>query len=153
MTTELPYTDADLRAAAMDQHAAALRDPDFVGIGEQLEGRYVRYEVVNQGHGGVMPPPGTPRWDELSEDDFDAAQRAIDDLLGKAAPISEWAINLGADGLEPTGHRIEIAGPDGGVAVRLHFAFDADMPTATRGSVVADVVTALSPVVPLLRQS
>lgn len=143
MTTEPPYTNADLRAAAMDQHAAALSDPDFVGIGEQLEGRYVRYEVVDQDHGGMMPPPGTPRWDELSEDDFDAAQRAIDDLLGKAAPISEWAISLGADGLEPTGHVVGMQAGDKHI-VRIHFAFDPDLPDDVRDDLVVGIRQAIA---------
>ncbi|MEC3993976.1 hypothetical protein VSR01_10645 [Actinacidiphila sp. DG2A-62] len=131
MSTDRPYTDADLRAAAMDQHAAALRDPDFTGIGEQLQGRYVHFEVVDQDHGDMMPPPGTPRWDELPEDDFAAAQRAIDDLLAKAAPISEWAINLGADGLEPSSNVLGIEAGDTPI-VRVHMAFHPDMDQAAR---------------------
>lgn len=150
--TDLPYTPADLRAEAADQHHTATQDLDAVGVGEQMERRFVRYEYDAE-RGCLMPLAGTPRWGELPEEDFDAARTGVDDLLSTAADVSEWAIGLGADGLEPTGHLIEIAGPDGPVAVRLHFAFDADMPTPIRDSVVADLVAAISPLVPLIPQT
>ncbi|WP_433893061.1 hypothetical protein [Streptomyces sp. CA-111067] len=147
MTTEPPpYTDADLRHEAARQHATALEDPDFMGIGEQMEGADIASTVPADGGDGRQ-------WDDLPEEQFDTAQRAIDDLINHAADVSEWAVNLGADDLVPTGHRIEIAGPDGAVAVRLHMAFDADMPTPLRDTVVADLVAAISPVIPLIPQT
>jgi len=79
--TDLPYTDADLRLEAAAQHHAATTDPDFGGIGEQMTDDV---------------------WRNLSDDDFDIAQRAIDDLLSNAADTSEWAVNLGAFGLHKT---------------------------------------------------
>jgi hypothetical protein len=133
--TDLPYTDDDLRAEAARQHAISVEDPDFMGIGERMQGRFIHYEAVDQEHGDLMPPPGTPRWDELTEEEFEAAQHAIDDLIAKAADLSEWAVNLGADGLEPTGHTVQL-GVDPGDGdrprVRLHFAFHPDMPDADR---------------------
>lgn len=97
----LPYTDADLRAEAARQHASLTDDPDFMGVGEMMDGQFVRYEVVDPEHGGLMPPPGTPRWDELSEDEFDEAQRKIHDLINGAAYVSDWAVALGVAGLTP----------------------------------------------------
>lgn len=155
MTTELPYTDADLRAEAITQHAGLTEDPDFMGVGEAMCDTAVQ---------STNPDPDAETdtgrtWVELlpyeadGGEAYNAAQIKIHDLIRGAADVSEWAINLGSDGLEPTGHRIEIEGPDGGVAVRLHFAFDADMPDVVRDSVVADLVTAISPRIPLLPQT
>lgn len=79
--TDLPYTDTDLRAEAARQHAGLTEDPDYVGIGEQMDDEI---------------------WRGLSEDDYDAAQRSIHDLINGAADVSEWAVNLGAAGLTRT---------------------------------------------------
>lgn len=143
--TDLPYTDADLRHEAARQLKNATEDPDFMGIGEQMTGT-------------VIPSrQGQPRacWhdlDDLEGDAFGDAMRAIDGLLSKAADLSAWAIDLGADDLEPTGHLIEIDGPDGEVAVRVHFAFAAAMPSPLRDEVVVDLTNAIAPVVPLRPQ-
>ncbi|MGW2692400.1 hypothetical protein ACWC3Y_11120 [Streptomyces sp. NPDC001296] len=119
--TDRPYTDDDLRAEATAQHAALLRDPDFMGIGEQMDDE---------------------TWRDLNEDDFEAAQRAIDNLLTHAADVSEWAINLGADGLEPTGHTFQL-GVDPGDGdrprVRVHFAFAPDMDDDDRDRFVMEL--------------
>ncbi|MFE0329039.1 hypothetical protein ACFW08_20100 [Streptomyces sp. NPDC058960] len=108
--SDRPYTDDDLRAEAASQHAALLRDPDFMGIGERMD---------------------DDTWRNLGPDDFEAAQRAVDDLLTKAADISEWAVNLGADGLEPSLNVLNIDGDDTPI-VRVHLAFHPDMSDADR---------------------
>lgn len=79
--SDRPYTDDDLRAEAAHQHYNATTDPDFVGVGEQMDDE---------------------TWRSLSEDDFDAAQRSIHDLINGAADTSEWAVNLGSFGLTET---------------------------------------------------
>ena len=118
--TDRPYTDADLRAEAAHQHSILTTEVDFMGIGEAMDGS----EIDSTG----------TTWDQLGDGEFDTAQRAIDDLLGKAADVSEWAINLGADGLEPDGHTFQLGaqGPSDDDPdmpfVRLHFAFN---PAAT----------------------
>ena len=52
-----------------------------------------------------------------------------------AADVSEWAVNLGADGLQPDAHTLQL-GEDPGDGdrprVRMHFAFHPDMPDADR---------------------
>jgi len=136
--TDQPYTDHDLRAEAARQHAGLTEDPDFMGVGEQLEGRYVHFEVVDAEHGDLMPPPGTPRWDELDEDEFETAQRKIHDLIDGAADVSEWAVNLGADGLEPLPEQLT-ARSDNGPWFRLHFAVRPDMSEAARRALVEGV--------------
>ncbi|MFD6294550.1 hypothetical protein ACFWFU_07065 [Streptomyces sp. NPDC060235] len=53
---------------------------------------------------------------------------------GSAAPsvdLSEWANNLATDGLEPSANVLNIDGDDKPI-VRLHMAFDPDMPERAR---------------------
>lgn len=135
--TERPYTDDDLRAEAARQLATLGEDPDFMGVGEQMEDALVAHtDLTDDGESSLT-------WSELlvpegagaSYEAFGEAQRKIHDLINGAADVSEWAINLGADGLEPTGHTIQL-GVDPGDGdrprVRLHFAFHPDMPDADR---------------------
>lgn len=132
-----PNTDEDLRAEAARQHATLTTDPDFVSVGEQTNGRYVRYEVVDPAHGDLMPP-GTPRWDELDEDHFDGAQQKIHDLINGAVDISQWAVDLGADGLEPLGETLSFQG-DNGPLLRLHFAVRPGMSDELRRTIVEGI--------------
>lgn len=128
--TDLPYTDDDLRTEAARQHALSVEDPDFMGIGERME---------------WTPIPGRPdaRWDDLDREDFDKAQRAINDLLGKAADVSEWAINLGADGLEPSDEHVITIGADDKPIARIHFAFEPGMPEEMRTALVQGIGQAI----------
>lgn len=111
--TDQPYTTADLLAEAARQHKAATEDPDFSGIGEQMEGHKI-------------PSRDDFQWDQLDEDDYDKAMRAIDDLLGKAADVSRWAVDLGADGLEPDEHQFTLKAGETPF-IRVHFAFAPDL--------------------------
>jgi hypothetical protein len=124
--TDRPYTDEDLRTEAARQMLLSVEDPDFMGIGERME---------------WAPIPSRPddHWDDLDREDFDKAQRAIDDLLGKAADVSEWAIGLGADGLEPSDeHVITLSGDDKQIA-RIHFAFEPGMDDDMRTALVQGI--------------
>ncbi|MFK0124931.1 hypothetical protein ACIQSP_16645 [Streptomyces nigra] len=140
--TDRPYTDDDLRAEAARQHALSVEDPDFMGIGERMEYTFIDSTVVDPDPAtGTEPITGTT-WDKLPREDFDAAQRSIDDLLTKAADLSEWAINLGADGLEPDGHTIQLGidlGDGDRPQVRMHFAFHPDMTADQRAGFVMDL--------------
>ncbi|MFD8866056.1 hypothetical protein ACFV1F_17055 [Streptomyces sp. NPDC059590] len=124
-----PYTDDDLRAEAARQHAFLTQDPDFVGIGEGMEDGPV--------HSTSTDTDPARTWEELLPYEADGgkayntAQRAIHDLISGAADVSEWAINLGADQLEPEDHAITLDG-DGKPLVRLHLAFHPDMDDAAR---------------------
>ncbi|MEU2111855.1 hypothetical protein [Streptomyces sp. NPDC019507] len=103
--TDQPYTQDDLRAEAARQHYTATTDPEFMCVGEQMDDE---------------------TWRSLNEDDHDAAQRAIHSLINGAADVSDWAINLGADGLEPSPNVLNLDGDDQPI-VRLHMAFHPDM--------------------------
>lgn len=141
--TDRPYTDEDLRTEAARQHKTATEDPDFMGIGEQMDGMPIPSTVVD-----LEPETGEPlemsrAWNHLSPDDFEAAQRAVDDLLGKAADVSDWAINLGADGLEPEDHSITVNG-DARPIARIHFAFEPGMPDEMRTALVEGIGSAIA---------
>ncbi|MFJ8923920.1 hypothetical protein ACIREK_31135 [Streptomyces sp. NPDC102415] len=129
--TQKPYTDDDLRAEAARQHYTATTDLDFMGIGEQMQDSPIESTTA------LVDSPVGPTWAEaLGVDEFEAAQRAIDCLLGSAVDVSDWAVSLGADGLEPDDHTIQLGdgetdGPDQ-PQVRMHFAFHPDMPPADR---------------------
>jgi hypothetical protein len=120
--TDRPYTDDDLRVEAARQYVALTEDPDFMGVGEQMDDE---------------------EWRSLSADDFNSAQRKIHDLINGAADVSEWAINLGADGLEPLPEQMS-AQTDNGPWFRLHFAVRPDMPDDMRRALVEGVGTEIA---------
>ncbi|MFB6934545.1 hypothetical protein [Streptomyces chartreusis] len=124
--TERPYTDDDLRAEAASQHHTASCDLDFMGIGEQMTDDV---------------------WRNLGEDDFEAAQRAVDNLLTNAADVSEWAVNLGADGLEPLDASLAMA-TNTGPLVRIHFAVRPDMPEDMRTALVEGLALEIAKYLP-----
>lgn len=130
--TDHAYTSDDLRFEAAKQHYTATTDPDFMGIGEQMDGSPIEstfYDAAGQRHGNGRV------WNQLDAADFGAAQDAIGDLIGNAADVSEWAINLGADGLEPEEHQFTLnAGPK--PIIRVHFAFAPEMSDDARGAFV-----------------
>ena len=103
MTTDQPYTDEDLRAEAARQHAELAEDPDFMGIGERMQDAYV---------GSTLTDDEGQTWENLlpSERDggeaYNTAQRKIHDLIKGAADVSDWAVELGAEGLVPTRHHL-----------------------------------------------
>lgn len=135
-----PYTDEDLRAEAACQHYTATTDPDFMGIGERMDGSPI--ESTFYGAFGQRHEDGRT-WEQLDSDDFDAAQRAIDELLDTAADVSSWAVDLGADGLEPEDHSITVRG-DGRPIARIHFAFEPGMPDEMRAALVEDIGEAIN---------
>jgi hypothetical protein len=86
--TDLPYTDADLRAEAARQLAIFVKSPSLPAIGALMRS-------------GPIPSRPDGHWGDLEPADFNTAQHAVSDLIGGAADTSEWAIQLGAAGLNP----------------------------------------------------
>ncbi|MFE2047936.1 hypothetical protein ACFXAS_05475 [Streptomyces sp. NPDC059459] len=128
--TNHPYTDDDLRAEAARQHAVLAEDPDFMGVSEQMQGQEVT-------------PDGGVNWDDWSDETFEAAQREIHSLIQGAADVSEWAVNLGADNLQPsTEHAITLNA--GRPIARIHFAFEPDMPEEMRTLLVEGIGDAIN---------
>jgi hypothetical protein len=136
MTT--PYTDNDLRAEAARQHASLTKDPDLMGVGKQMDGRLIASTVVEPDHEDT----GTA-WDEIDREDFDKAQHEIHELITGAADVSEWAINLGADGLEPESHTLTVDG-DGKPIARLHCAFAPSLDHRARVAFLTGIAQAMA---------
>jgi hypothetical protein len=128
--TDLPYTDADLRHEAASQHRDLTRDHDFMGVGESME----TAAILSSGKqwGASLDGPG-----------FLTAHEAIDQYVRDAADTSEWAVNLGADGLEPDERQFEVNAGDKVIA-RVHFAFDPDMADDMRTALVTGLSDALA---------
>jgi hypothetical protein len=136
--TDLPYTDADLRAEAARQLAALAEDPDFMGVGEAMETNIVpsteKPDVIGAGRS----------WDSVlreNADDyerFEAAQTKVHDLIDGAADLSEWAIDLGANGFAPAAEALNPA-----PGVRVHFAFTSDVPDDVRRNWVDGIHNAI----------
>ncbi|GHA95257.1 hypothetical protein GCM10010330_56760 [Streptomyces tendae] len=145
--TERPYTDTDLRAEAARQHATLTEDPDFMGVGEQMEAAWVpSVETTEDGSGRTWKQLLVVE-DETGDDEdyaaYDEAQRKIHALIRGAADVSEWAVNLGADGLEPsTEHEITLNA--GRPIARIHFAFEPSMPEEMRTDLVEGIGDAIN---------
>ncbi|MDX2841466.1 hypothetical protein PV377_21240 [Streptomyces ipomoeae] len=140
-----PYTDDDLRAEAARQHAGLTEDPDFMGVGEGMEDRYVQSTVTDPD--SEIERTGST-WGELlpyNHDDgnaYNQAQRAIHKLISRAADLSGWAVDMGADGLEPADDCLSLKG-DGKPIVRIHFAFAPTVPDDVRQHLIGGVAQAI----------
>lgn len=128
-----PYTDEDLRAEAAREVKYTLDNIDTDGLLEA--------STHELGDGS--------RWEQLSEGDWREALRQVDDLVEGAADVSEWAISLGADGLQPHARVIDIGWNDGPLDARIHIAFRADMPPEEREHLVTDLSNAIAGTVPV----
>lgn len=109
--TNRPYTDADLRAEAARLHARAASNTD-----------------------DRIRPAVERKWSSLDAEVIDEACDELVSLLDKAADVSDWAVNLGADGLQPDGHHADFGEhperPE--PLMRLHFAFTPDIEAGDR---------------------
>ncbi|MGW4107028.1 hypothetical protein [Streptomyces sp. NPDC004976] len=126
MTTQ-PYTSADLRTEAAHQHAGFTVVPDLADVGEAMDAR------SNTPHDG-------PTWHHLDEPAFDTAQQQVHDLITGAANLSQWAVSLGADGLQPSTHTVDLIDNDG-CRARVHFAFRAGTPETEQHTLTAAFMT------------
>ncbi|MEU2402779.1 hypothetical protein ABZ609_00335 [Streptomyces rubiginosohelvolus] len=122
--TEQPYTSDDLTAEAARQHHALTQNPNVLG---QMLDATIPSTIVEDGDTGLT-------WDEaLNCGEFDKPARAIADLIRGAADVSAWAVQLGADGLQPEDHTLTVGG-DGRPLVRLHCAFAPEVDDAARAA-------------------
>ncbi|MFB7776886.1 hypothetical protein [Streptomyces bauhiniae] len=128
--TDRPYTDDDLRAEAARQLAHLPDHLDKDRVGQEMCGAAIESHDSDR------------QWDALDDNQFDTAEQAIHNLIKGSANTSDWAVNLGADRLEPTGHTLELGidpGDGNRPRVRLHFAFHPDVLDADRDCFVMDV--------------
>lgn len=138
--TDRPYTDADLRAEAARQHATLTEDPDFMGVGEQMEDAWVpSVETTEDGSGRTWKQLlVTEDGDDEDYTAFGEAQRAIHDLISSAADLSEWAVDLGVYGLQPDEHALTWSAGKQPI-VRVHFAFHSDLSAEARDALVRGI--------------
>jgi hypothetical protein len=146
-----PYTDTDLRTEAARQHATLIKDPDFMGVGEMMQDSEVASLAPQHTAEDIDGQPNDAdgvTWSQLlppEADDceaYDLAQNGIYDLIQGAADVSEWAINLGADGLEPEDHQITVNA--GRPIARIHFAFEPGMSDEMRAALVEGIGEAIA---------
>lgn len=122
--TEQPYTDADLRAAAALMHYAMTTEPNPADADAVLSGHSAWANV------------------EVGSDEEDQLRESVVELVSGAADVSEWAINLGADRLEPSENSITMRGAGLPIA-RIHFAFEPGMPDSMRAALVEGIGQAI----------
>lgn len=125
--TDRPYTDDDLRTVAARIHRAAARDTD-----DRINSAVKRQWAA-----------------QLDTDQLDEAGDALIDVLDGAADVSRWAVDLGADGLQPGARVIDIGWNDGRLDARLHIAYAADMDADEREQLVTDLANAIAGTVPV----
>jgi hypothetical protein len=112
-----PFTDEDLKAAAALMHYALTIEPNPADASAGLSDN-PRWLLVE---------PGSEHDEQLRE--------SVVELVSGAADISRWAVDLGADGLEPEEHQFTLnAGPK--PIIRVHFAFAPEMSDDSRGAFV-----------------
>ncbi|GGV46108.1 hypothetical protein [Streptomyces spectabilis] len=131
-----PYTDADLRAEAARQLSAH-------APGSSPEGAYAA--MLDARIESTQTPDGRgPTWTEaVDTPDLGAPAAAIHAYIQGAADVSEWAINLGADGLMPSASEITLDAGEQALA-RVHFAFSPVMPEEMRTNLVEGFEQALA---------
>lgn len=118
---ERPYTDDDLRAVAASLHVRAVCDADIP----------LRSAVEH-------------KWgDQLDGEAFDEACEQVVQTLERAADLSAWAVNLGADGLEPAVQTLTVDG-DGKPLVRVHLAFAPHLDVQARNAFVTGLAHRIS---------
>lgn len=144
MTTR-PYTDEDLHAEAARQLANLPEHLDTDRVGQEMCGAEIP---------SLLPPAEAdgaegPHWDDdvLTDEEFDEAERAVHGLIKGAADLSEWAIDIGADGLEPLGSVLSMQTSTGPL-VRIHFAVRPDMPEAMRNALVEGIAIEIAKYLP-----
>lgn len=135
--TERPYTDTDLRAEAARQHAALTAQTDSREVLSRMLDARVQSTATDDGDDGLT-------WDEaLNCGEFDEPANAVTGLIRGAVDVSEWAVNLGADNLQPsTEHEITLNA--GRPIARIHFAFEPGMPEDMRTDLVEGIGDAIN---------
>lgn len=140
--TGRPYTDNDLRAEAARIHRQFTAEPDEGLVGEVMErGHVPSVETSQEGSARTWPELLEPDGEETPE--YAQAQRAITDLIRDAANTSDWAISLGADGLEPSDEHVITLGADDKPIARIHFAFEPGMSEEMRTALVQGIGQAI----------
>jgi hypothetical protein len=130
--TERPYTDDDLRAEAARQHCVLTSQFDESQILSRMLDAVVASTRTQPGDDGLT-------WDEaLNCGQFDEPSHAVRVLIRGAADVSEWAVDIGADGLEPEDHSMTVKSAGRPIA-RAYFAFAPDVIESMREAFVTGI--------------
>ncbi|MEW2187800.1 hypothetical protein AB0900_31415 [Streptomyces cellulosae] len=133
-----PYTDDDIRTEAAICLLGLSTTPDVADIRRWLPGAYVESHREDDGSGHTWG-------DLLNENGLGEVTSKVHALIEGAADVSVWAINLGADGLQPDGHTLQLGAKEAGdddseqPFVRMHFAFHPDATDAERDRFVMEL--------------
>lgn len=134
--TDRPYTETDLRAEAAICLLALSIPPTTGDILRALPGAYIESRCNNDRSGDT--------WGDLLDNTSLAeVARTIHDRLALAADLSAWAVNLGADGLQPASLNLWM-GPENTPRVRVHFAFAPDMPEDDRARFIEQIAAVMT---------
>ncbi|MET7933445.1 hypothetical protein [Streptomyces sp. NPDC005322] len=137
MTTDRPYTDDDLRTEAAICHLALSSAPTVDDIRRHLPDAFV------ESHRDEDSGPEATWSAVVGETGLASVAERVHTLIEGAADVSEWAINLGADGLEPDEHSITLGAAEKPIA-RIHFAFEPGMPDEMRTALVEGIGEAIA---------
>lgn len=128
------YTQDDLLAEAARQNDLSSEDHDYVGIGEMMQDAPIPSTVTDLTEETGEDIEMYRSWGQLSQDDFDTAQRAIDKLRSHAPSLSDWGVHIGADNLQVDNDTLTFLGEDGSIVTRVHFAFGPDVNEGKRAA-------------------
>ena len=135
--TDRPYTDEDLRHEAAICLLALSTTPGVVDIRRWLTGAYIESRRNDDRSG--------PTWgDLLTEDELVEVSGKVHALAENAAHITQWAVNLGADGLQPSDAHVITLDGDGKPIARIHFAFEPGMDDEMRTDLVQGIGDAIN---------
>ncbi|MFJ5151430.1 hypothetical protein ACIQCF_07545 [Streptomyces sp. NPDC088353] len=130
-TPDRPYTDDDLRTEAAICLLGLSTTPGVADIRRWLPGAYVESHREDDGSGHTWG-------DLLDENGLGEVSGKVHALVEGAADVTRWAVDLGADGLEPLPEQLS-AQTDNGPWFRLHFAVRPDMPDDMRRALVEGI--------------
>jgi hypothetical protein len=136
MTPPPLYNDADLRTEAAICLLALSTTPDVADIRRWLPGAYVESHREDDGSGHTWG-------DLLDEDGLGEVSGKVHALVEGAADVTRWAVDLGADRLEPSGSSITVGASEKPIA-RIHFAFEPDMPDEMQTALVEGIGQAIA---------
>lgn len=130
------YTDNDIRSEAAHCLTALGSLPTVPDIIRWLPEAYVDSYREEDGSGQT--------WGEVLDDvGLVAAARKIHELIASTIPLPRWAVDLHADGLEPSEDHIITLSADEKPIARIHFAFEPGMDDDMRASLVQGIGQAI----------
>lgn len=130
------YTEQDIRSEAAHCLLALSSLPTVPDILRWLPGAYVDSYREDDGSGHTWG-------DVLDNDGLAAVARQIHDLIAATMPLPFWAVNLHADGLQPSDEHVITLNGDSKPIARIHFAFAPDINDDTRTALVQGIGQAI----------